>query len=255
LTTSTGERGISDKAQALVVRVKPFVPVFVKRPLRRALPVRYHHYVDPDWHRRMIRHNVKYWDYLGRLQLDYLVERGLEPAHHLLDVGCGPLRAGVHFIRYLEPGHYAGVDRRPELLEAGRTVELPRHGLEGKDPLLLASDRFEFGKLGRTFDYAIAQSVFTHLNLNAIIRCLVEMGRVLRPGGKFYATIHENPHGKLFLDDIEQAESCVSHYDSDFYHYDVDALRFACEGTGLSLSYEGEWGHPNNQKMIVFTRD
>jgi SAM-dependent methyltransferase len=142
LTTSTGERGISDKAQALVVRVKPFVPVFVKRPLRRALPVRYHHYVDPDWHRRMIRHNVKYWDYLGRLQLDYLVERGLEPAHHLLDVGCGPLRAGVHFIRYLEPGHYAGVDRRPELLEAGRTVELPRHGLEGKEPVLLASDRF-----------------------------------------------------------------------------------------------------------------
>jgi SAM-dependent methyltransferase len=253
--SSPGDGRALDRAQALVVRAKPFVPVFVKRPLRRALPARYRHYVDPDWHRRMIRHNVQYWDYLGKLQLDYLVERGLEPGHQLLDVGCGPLRAGVHFIGYLEPGHYAGVDRRPELLEAGRTVELPRHGLEDKEPLLLASEHFEFGKLGRTFDYAIAQSVFTHLPLNSIIRCLVEMSRVLRPGGHFYATIHENPQGKLNLDDIQQSESCVSHYDRDFFHYDLDALRFACAGTGLSLEYEGEWGHPNKQKMIVFTRE
>jgi len=253
--TSSTERRALETAQAFVVRAKPFVPVFLKRPLRRALPVRYRHYVDPDWHRRMIRHNVKHWDYLGQLQLDYLVERGLEPRHHLLDVGCGPLRAGVHFVRYLEPGHYAGVDIRPELLEAARVVELPRHGLEHKEPALLASNRFEFGKLGRTFDFAIAQSVFTHLSLNAIIRCLVEMGRVLRPGGKFYATIHENPHGKLFLEDIEQSEDCVSHYDTDFFHYDLDALRFASEGTGLSFAYEGEWGHPNRQKMVVFTHE
>jgi SAM-dependent methyltransferase len=252
--SSARESRATEVAQALVVRAKPFGPVFVKRPLRRALPVRYRHYVDPDWHRRMIRHNVQYWDYLGKLQLDYLVERGLQPSHHLLDVGCGPLRAGVHFIGYLEPGHYAGVDRRPELLEAGRVVELPRHGLEDKEPLLLASEHFEFGKLGRTFDFAIAQSVFTHLPLNSIIRCLVEMGRVLRPGGRFYATIHENPHGKLYLDDIRQSESCVSHYDRDFFHYDLDSLRFAAEGTGLSLAYEGEWGHPNKQKMVVFTR-
>jgi SAM-dependent methyltransferase len=254
MTRSVEDR-TRETAQALAVRVKPFVPVFVKRPLRRALPVRYRHYVDPDWHRRMIRHNVEYWEYLGQLQFDYLVERGLEPGHHLLDVGCGPLRAGVYFIRYLDRGHYAGVDIRPELLEAGRVVELPRHGLVDKEPQLLASDRFEFGKLGKTFDFAIAQSVFTHLPLNSIIRCLVEMSRVLNPGGRFYATIHENPGGKLNLDDIQQTEACVSHYDRDFFHYDVDALRWACEGTGLSLEYEGEWGHPNKSKMLVFTHD
>src|SRR5438067_3875465 len=230
--TSPEEGRTLEKARALAVRVKQFVPVFVKRPLRRALPVRYRHYVDPDWHRRMIRHNVRHWDYLGKLQLDYLVERGLEPGHHLLDVGCGPLRAGVHFIRYLEPGHYAGVDIRPELLEAARTVELPRHGLEAKEPLLLASDHFEFGKLGQTFDYAIAQSVFTHLPLNSIIRCLVEMSRVLNPGGRFYATIYENQHGTLHLEDIRQNEAATSHYAYDLYHSDLDALRSACEGTG-----------------------
>ena len=252
--TSPEEHGALGRAQALAGRVKPFVPVFVKRPLQRALPTRYRRYFDPDWHRRTIRRNVGQWDYLGRLQLDYLVERGLEPGHHLLDVGCGPLRAGVHFIEYLEPGHYAGVDKRGDVLEAAREIEVPRYGLESKEPTLLATDHFEFGKLGRTFDFAIAQSVFTHLPLNAIVRCLVEMGRVLNPGGRFYATIYENPHGKLFLEDIQQSETGISHYDRDLYHYDQDALRFACEGTGLSFAYEGDWAHPNNQKMVVFTR-
>lgn len=253
--TDPEARGALGRAQTLAGRVKPLVPVFVKRPLRRALPTRYRRYFDPDWHRRTIRRNVGHWDYLGRLQLDYLVERGLEPGHHLLDVGCGPLRAGVHFIAYLEPGHYAGVDKRGDVLEAAREIEVPRYGLESKEPLLLATDHFEFGQLGRTFDFAIAQSVFTHLPLNAIIRCLVEMGRVLRSGGRFYATIYENPHGKLFLEDIQQSDTGISHYDYDLYHYDLDALRYACEGTGLSFAYEGEFEHPNNQRMVVFTRD
>ena len=252
--TSPGETK-PDRSQAILGQLKRVVPVAVKRPVQRALPDRYKRYFDPDWHRKTIRRNVGHWDYLGKLQLDYLVERGLAPEHHLLDVGCGPLRAGVHFIGYLEPGHYAGVDKRADTLERAREVELPRYGVENKDPLLFVNGAFEFSKLGREFDYAIAQSVFTHLPINTIVRCLVEMAKVLAPGGRFYATIYENPHGKLYLDDIKQNETGTSHYDYDLYHYDLDALRFACEGTGLSFAYEGEFEHPNNQKMVVFTKD
>ena len=232
---------------------KRLVPLSVKRAAWRALPVRYRGYVNPDWHRRKIG-NVPYWDYLGKLQLDYLVARGLKPEHRLLEVGCGPLRAGVHFIGYLEPGHYAGVDKWDDVLETARRVELKRYGVEDRNPTLLANERFEFGQLGRTFDYAIAQSVFTHLPLNSIIRCLVEMGRVLDPGGRFYASIYENPHGKLYIDDIRQSDTGVSHYELDIFHYDLDTLRWACEGTGLRLEYEGDFGHPKNQKMLCFVR-
>jgi SAM-dependent methyltransferase len=240
-------------SQAILGQLKRIVPVAVKRPVRRAIPSRYHRYFDPQWHRQTIG-NMPQWDYLGRLQLDYLVERGLEPHHHLLDVGCGPLRAGIHFIEYLGPGHYVGTDKRGDVLETARIVELPQRGLEAKEPLLVADERFEFGKLGRTFDFAMAQSVFTHLPLNSIMRCLVEMGRALNPGGKFYASIFENPQGKLHLDDIQQAETTLTHYERDFYHYDLDTLRYACEGTGLTLGYEGDYGHPHNEKMLVFTR-
>jgi len=241
--------------QGIVERVKPFVPVAVKREVWRRVPTRYRHHLAADWHRRTIRQDLEHWDYLGKLQLDYLIGNGLEPQHELLDVGCGPLRAGTHFISYLDTGKYAGVDKRDDVLEVARLVEIPRAGLEWKQPLLLASDDFEFEKLGRTFDFAIAQSVFTHLPLNSIMRCLVEMGKVLKPGGRFFATIFENPHGKLYVDDVRQSENAVTHYDRDFYHYDLDSLRFACEGTGLAFGYEGDWGHPNNSKMIVFTRE
>ena len=176
-------------SQRVFGSVTPHVPVSVKRPLKRALPRRYWRYVDPDWHRKAIGLP---WAELGQLQFDFLVGRGLKPEHYLLDVGCGPLRAGVHFIRYLEAGHYYGIDLHAELLAAGRDVELPRHGLVDKRPVLTVMADFDFRKLDRQFDFALAQSVFTHLPLNHIIRCLMRMEEALAPGGQFYATIYEN---------------------------------------------------------------
>ena len=52
------------------------------------------------------------WEELGVLQFEFLVKRGLKPHHRLLDVGCGALRGGVHFVRYLDPGCYHGIDRK-----------------------------------------------------------------------------------------------------------------------------------------------
>ncbi len=76
-----------------------------------------------------------------------------------------------HFIRYLEPGRYYGVDINASLMAAGQK-ELERENLLVKRPNLSVNDQFEFSRFGRTFDYAIAVSVFTHLPMNHIIRCL-----------------------------------------------------------------------------------
>src|SRR5438445_760198 len=130
--------------------IKQFVPLSVKRKLRKSLPARYRRLWDPNWHRSTVRGTADFWDELGRAQLDYLVEQGLQPCHYVLDVGCGPLRAGVHFIRYLERGHYAGIDKRGDTLERARRIELPRYGLQDKNPKLLVNGAFEFTKLGET---------------------------------------------------------------------------------------------------------
>jgi SAM-dependent methyltransferase len=241
------------ESQSLVQTLKRAVPVSVKRPLKRAIPRRYHRYFDPNWHRRSIG-NVRLWDTLGQLQFDYLVDRGLARQHYLLDVGCGPIRGGAHFIRYLEAGHYYGIDMNAPVLAEVEQLELPRQGLVDKRPTLVVMEDFAFGRLGRRFDYAIAQSVFTHLPLNDIIRCLMEMERALVPGGEFYATFFENERGKFNLDDVHQTSEVVTHFDRDFYHYDVGTFEWICDNTKLSVEYLGDWNNPVNQKMLVFRR-
>lgn len=240
-------------AKGLVNKVKPLVPVGVKRPIKRVIPRRYHRLFDPDWHRRTIG-NLPRWEMLGDLQFEYLKERGLRPHHYLLDVGCGPLRGGIRFIQYLEPGHYYGVEKDAGVLEEARRLELPHYGLVDRRPVLVAMENFDFPALGRKFDFAIAQSVFTHLPLNAIIRCLLRMEKALVDGGRFYATIWENPEGKRNLDDIHHPGGKVTHFDSDSFHYDFPTFQWICEGTLLTVENLGEWGHPQSQRMLVFTK-
>lgn len=195
------------------------------------------------------------WEEMGRLQFEFLVHEGLRPHHRFLDIGCGSLRGGLHFIRYLDPGRYVGMDASAELLEAGRE-ELRQAGLEDRGSTLVHMSDFGLHRLGGRFDMALAQSVFTHLPVNDIIRCLMGVDRVLAPGGRFYATFFENPEGKRNLDPVHHptstGEDLVTYFDRDPYHYDVDTFRWACAGTRLDVSSMGEWGHPRDQRMLLF---
>ena len=38
------------------------------------------------------------WDEYGQMEFDFMVAHGLRPEHVLLDIACGSLRAGIHFI-------------------------------------------------------------------------------------------------------------------------------------------------------------
>jgi SAM-dependent methyltransferase len=195
------------------------------------------------------------WHQIGRLQFDFLVAAGLRPEHRMLDVGCGPLRGGQHFISYLDAGHYWGIDRDPKVLEAGLAHGVAEALAAEKKPTLVEMADFGFERLGQTFDYALAQSVFTHLPLNSIMRCLVGMARVLAPDGRFYATFFDNPGGKRNIEPVHHEPGGITtFYDADPFHYDVQTLADACVGTGLKMEHLGEWDHPRDQRMLAFTR-
>ena len=49
---------------------------------------------------------------------------GLQPSDKFVDVGCGALRGGRHFIEYLENGNYYGLDKHIELIIYGTIREL-----------------------------------------------------------------------------------------------------------------------------------
>lgn len=231
--------------------LEPHVPANVKIKARQTLPRGVVRYIDPGWHRRGIG---GMWELLGELQFTYLVDHGLEPHHRLLDVGCGALRGGWRFIEYLDQGGYYGIDKKKYLFEAGRDLELRPRGLLEKEPVLAELENFEFGTLRQTFDFALAQSVFTHLTINQIIRCVVEMERVLVPGGKFYATYYENLTGARNIDDIEQKPGLFTHFDRDFFHYDFSTFEWIVQGTKMQVVNMGGWNNPRNQQMLEFTR-
>ena len=101
------------------------------------------------------------WDRRGEFQLQLLQQEGLEPQHRLLDVGCGPLRAGRFFIRYLEPEHYCGVDYHSGFIQAAEHVIRASSLSERKPSLHIVSD-FDLTEVAGAFDFVLAFSVLNH---------------------------------------------------------------------------------------------
>lgn len=194
------------------------------------------------------------WDSHGRRQLDYLVGRGLQPHHRVLDIGCGPFRAGRHFVDYLEPGHYYGIDANRSLIQAGYDVELTDAQRE-RLPVanLRANDRFD-GDFGVLVDVAMAQSVFTHVSLNHIRLCLHRTAKVVRPGGSFYATFFERPLTTPVDTVIPSKRGKPFFTEKNVFWYYRDDLAWAASFGPWEYRYIGEWGHPAHQKMAQFVR-
>lgn len=198
------------------------------------------------------------WDQIGRLQYQFLVSHGLRPSHTMLDIGCGCLRGGIFLIRYLEAGHYFGVDLNQPLLDAGFEIELKRSELQHKLPRknLLCLREFEFECLvEHRFDFALAHSLFTHLTFNRIRRCLERVIPVMNIGGRLFATFFELPEGKTFSHPYaHDPGGVVTHDTSDPYHYKVSDFFYAASGLPWQIRYIGEWQHPRAQRMLEFIR-
>lgn len=193
------------------------------------------------------------WDEIGRLQLDFMKGQGLQPGHKLADVGCGPLRGGLHFVRYLDKGNYHGIDINRSLIKAGRK-ELDDAGLSGKEPALLVNDKFDLSPFGIKFDYAIAVSLFTHLYMNHIVRCLAGVNQTLKPVGKFYASFFEAPYPAHFSPIKHSPGDITTNFDADPFHYSFPEMETLADEVGMGVELVGDWGHPRNQKMLCFVK-
>ena len=192
---------------------------------------------------------------MGKAQIDFLLSQGLQPSDVMLDVGCGSLRGGIHFIEYLDAGNYHGIDRSPSILEFAK-IELEDAGLVDRRPNLLRNGQFEFDLFNTSFDVAFAQSVFSHLPLNDIHRCLVRMSEVLKPGGVFYATFLENRGERDDLEPIAfpqpDGPDVMTFSDKDPFRYHVSFFEDLADSTPLKCEYIGEWGSLRGQSMLAF---
>jgi SAM-dependent methyltransferase len=191
------------------------------------------------------------WEELGQLQLEYLQSQGLRPTNRLLDIGCGTLRLGVRAVDFLDAGNYFGTDLNLAFLDAGYEREIIPAGLDSKLPRsnLVVDGEFTFAGLPKQFDFAIAQSVFTHLPVSHLRLCLTRLADHLEGPCSFFFTVFIAPAGQE-KEPIEQFPGIVSYPDKDPYHYTLEDLQNASAGLPWQLEFVGDWKHPRNQMMV-----
>ncbi len=125
-----------------------------------------------------------------RFQIAFLKQQGLTPRHRLLEIGCGPLTAGIPIIDYLEPGNYVGVDVRSAVLDLSWN-EVGKAKLSTKNPRLICSSSFASAELGdQRFDFILSFSVLYHLSDNILASYFDAVSKRLEPRGVCFANVN-----------------------------------------------------------------
>jgi cyclopropane fatty-acyl-phospholipid synthase-like methyltransferase len=126
------------------------------------------------------------YDFMGATQFRLLTALGLREHHKVLDFGCGSLRAGRLLICYLLSGRYFGLEPNRWLIEDGIEREIGHSLVELKRPTFRYDRDFSAAHFGTSFDYILAQSIFSHAgrdiiseSLASLRACLIEDGLVL----------------------------------------------------------------------------
>jgi len=133
------------------------------------------------------------------------IRHGLKSDDRVLELGCGAGRFAVGLARYIsEQGSYIGVD------PAKRSIEICNEWIASKVPgfefvwadlyngrynptgMIRVVD-YRFPCEDHSIDFAFSNSVFTHLLPSDAAHYLMELGRVLKPGGRTLNTIFAEP--------------------------------------------------------------
>jgi hypothetical protein len=63
-----------------------------------------------------------FWDAGASKAARYISQASVKPSDRVIDYGCGSLRIGAHFIRFLDPGCFWGLDVTDGFYEIGKTA-------------------------------------------------------------------------------------------------------------------------------------
>jgi SAM-dependent methyltransferase len=210
-----------------------------------------------------------------------LIAHGLLPHHHVLEVGSGNGKNARALTGYLRAGRYEGFDivtRGVAWCQAHITRRFPHFCFQHADVYNRtynpsASHRarvYRFPFADDTFDFVFLTSVFTHMLPDDLSHYVAEIGRVLKPDGKCFASFFlltadslrgmETPEtGRRFP--CEQDAHCrVADPDwpEDAVAYAESFVRGLFEKAGLGIEevVYGSWwrGEANGQDHVWATK-
>lgn len=185
------------------------------------------------------------WEELGEWQINSLKTLGLSPSNKLLDVGCGPLRFGTYAISYLENGNYHGVEVWEPYIKLGKRV-LEEFEIT-KDYTMKIDRDFDYEIFDEKFDFAIAQSVVTHLSVHQIDKLLSTLKKVMVPGGSFLFSYINNKFPYSVYYEMEEPMITPSNLNDSFFRSFEKkyGLSFVKQPAGLD-------SHPTGQTVAVY---
>ncbi len=174
------------------------------------------------------------YDLIAAMTFNLLTTLGLRQHHSLLDVGCGSLRIGRLLIPYLNRGKYFGVEPNEWLVKEGIRRELGEALLQIKRPTFFFSDSPEtIAQAKVSFDFALAQSIFSHCGLDLIKNWLSAISNSLAGDGALVAT---------FLPGEEDSPTKGWVY-PECVNYRPATMRQAAAEAGLRFELL-DWKHP-----------
>lgn len=199
-----------------------------------------------------------------------------DPSQRILDVGCGTGRLARPLAGFLDPaagGAYDGFDldrraigwcrrayrRRPHFRFLLADVFHPR--LHPGGGHLAAEYRFPYAD--GSFELVLSASVFPHMLEADTARYLSEAGRVLRPGGRLFATffvLDDDSRARMaageaalsFLDPEQHVAVLSEDLPDEAVAYDRDWLRarLAEAGCELATIERGAWRGGDGRDLL-----
>jgi hypothetical protein len=200
------------------------------------------HTIQSSYYRSHVGPPERY-DLIGAMQFNLLTFLGLRETHYLLDIGCGSLRGGRLFIPYLLPGRYYGVEPERWLIDDGVKNELGHDLVRIKQPVFSNDANFTLSAFGRTFDFLLAQSIFTHAAQSHVRRCLSEAAKVMTRDSIFAATIFKGTED--YTGTEWQGAVALT--------YRLETMQAFAREQGLICLPIG-WPHPSGQFWLAFVR-
>jgi len=183
------------------------------------------------------------YDLVSAMQFNLLTKYGLREKHKLLDIGCGSLRGGRLFIIYLLENKYYGVEPEKWLVDDGIYHELGNQIIKQKKPKFLYTESFDFAAFNTRFDFALAQSIFTHASASQIHTCLKNLSYVSNDNFKFLASFIEGDEN--YEGDEWVYPRCVT-YQFEYLNDIANTYGFVC--------HKLDEHHPNNHTWLLIEK-
>src|SRR4029453_5041815 len=129
------------------------------------------------------------YDLIAAMTFNLLTTLGLRQQHLLLDVGCGSLRIGRLLIPYLNRGKYFGVEPNEWLGREGIKRGPGEPLLQiNSPPSFFCGSPDTIAPANTSFDFVLAQSIFSHCGLDLVKNWLSAISRSLAQNGALIAT-------------------------------------------------------------------